>query len=560
MSASPADSTQTLRLPPEAAEPVDDLVHRLEQLNAIGASLSAERDINRLLEQILTAAKTITRADGGTLYRVTEEGTLRFEIVRTTSLKYYLGGTSGNPVPFYPIHLMSKDGRPNHSMVAAYAALTGKTVNIPDAYTAEGFDFSGTRNFDKKTGYRSKSFLTVPMKNHENEIIGVLQLINAAHPRSGEIVPFSPSDQRLAESLASQAAIALTNRMLINQLEELFESFINLINMAIDEKSPYTGGHCQRVPQLTMMLAEAVNETAEGPLAAFTMSDKDRYELKIAGLLHDCGKVTTPVHVVDKATKLETIFDRVNLIDQRFELLKRDAEIELLKEKALLVAAEAPPAEHEAADARHRERLRRLDEDRAFLRACNIGGERMRDEDVERVGRIAGYRWRDVSGRESNFLSEEEVKNLTIRAGTLTQEERQVINHHIVATIKMLEALPWPKHLRNVPEYAGGHHERMDGKGYPRGLTREQMSVQARVMGIADIFEALTARDRPYKKGKTLSESLEILGRFKLNGHIDPDLFDVFVRKKVYRRYAEMFLDKEQIDDVDESKIPGYTP
>jgi len=538
------DTTHGLRLG-AAVGREEDLGARLEQLNLIGASLSAERDINRLLELILTAAKSITGADGGTLYRVTEDKTLRFEIVRTSSLKYYLGGTSGNPVPFYPIQL-HKDGRPNHSMVAAYAALTGKTVNIADAYTADGFDFSGTRAFDSKTGYRSKSFLTVPMRNHEHETIGVLQLINARDPRSGEIAAFSDSDQRLAESLASQAAIALTNRMLINQLEQLFESFINLINSAIDEKSPYTGGHCQRVPQLTMMLAEAVNDTREGPLAEFQMSEKDRYELKIAGLLHDCGKVTTPVHVVDKATKLETIYDRIHLIDTRFEILKRDLEIQGLKDE--LDAAQV------------RRRLRELDDDRRFLHACNIGGERMKDEDVQRVKRIAAYRWRDMAGHEASFLSDDEVKNLTIRAGTLTDDERKVINHHIVATIKMLEALPWPRHLTKVPEYAGGHHERMDGKGYPKGLKREQMSVQARCMGIADIFEALTAKDRPYKKGKTLSESLEILGRMRLNNHVDPDLFDIFVRRKVYRRYAEMFLDPEQIDAVDESKIPGYRP
>jgi HD-GYP domain-containing protein (c-di-GMP phosphodiesterase class II) len=535
----------------------DDLMQRLEQLNSVGASLSAERDINRLLESILVAAKSITRADGGTLYRVTEERTLRFEIVRTSSLKYYLGGTTGNPVPFYPIQLF-KDGQPNHGMVAASAALTGKTVNIADAYTADGFDFSGTRAFDNKTGYRSKSFLTVPMRDHENESIGVLQLINATDPKTGEIVPFSDSDQRLAESLASQAAIALTNRMLINQLEQLFESFINLMNSAIDEKSPYTGGHCQRVPVLTMLLAEAVNETVEGPLKDFSMTEKDRYELKIAGLLHDCGKVTTPVHVVDKATKLETIFDRVHLIDTRFEVLKRDAEIESLKRRISSLERKQPIDAAEE-NRRLRDRVRELDDDCRFLRACNIGGERMRDEDIERVRRIARYRWRDVAGHEADFLTDDETKNLTIRAGTLTDDERKVINHHIVATIKMLEALPWPKHLANVPEYAGGHHERMDGKGYPRGLTRDQMSVQARCMGIADIFEALTAKDRPYKKGKTLSESLEILGRMKLNNHVDPDLFDIFVRRKVYLKYAEMFLDKDQIDQVDESKIPGYT-
>jgi HD-GYP domain-containing protein (c-di-GMP phosphodiesterase class II) len=540
------DSTVGLRLSAHALSGGEDLVHRLEQLNAIGASLSAERNIDRLLEAILTAAKSITGADGGTLYRVTEDKkALRFEIVRTSSLKYYLGGTSGKKVEFYPVPLY-KDGKPNHNNVSAYVALTGKTVNIPDAYEAEGFDFTGTRGFDKKTGYRSKSFLTVPMRNHENECIGVLQLINAVEPRSKDIVAFSASDQSLAESLASQAAVALTNRLLITQLEQLFESFIQLINTAIDEKSPYTGGHCQRVPTLTMMLAEAVNETRDGPLKDFSMSEKDRYELKIAGLLHDCGKVTTPVHVVDKATKLETIFDRIQLIDTRFEVLKRDLELEAarghLDEKQL------------------RDRLRLIEDDRRFLHACNIGGERMRDEDVARVRSIAQYRWRDMSGHEADFLTAEEVKNLTIRAGTLTDDERKIINHHIVATIKMLEALPWPKHLTKVPEYAGGHHERMDGKGYPRGLTREQMSVQARCMGIADIFEALTAKDRPYKKGKTLSESLEILGRMKLNNHVDPDLFDVFVRRRVYRRYAEKFLDPEQIDEVDESHIPGYQP
>jgi hypothetical protein len=262
------------------------------------------------------------------------------------------------------------------------------------------------------------------------------------------------------------------------------------------------------------------------------------------------------VHVVDKATKLETIFDRIQLIDTRFEVVKRDAEIASLKARKGQNAMKKSEI-----DRALRLKLRQIEDDRKFLHACNIGGERMRDEDIERVKRIAaGYRWREPTGHEANFLTDDEEKNLTIRAGTLTDDERKIINHHIVATIRMLEALPWPKHLTNVPEYAGGHHERMDGKGYPKGLTREQMSVQARCMGIADIFEALTAKDRPYKKGKTLSESLDILGRMKLGNHVDPDLFDVFVRRKVYRRYAEMFLDPEQIDDVDESRIPGYQP
>jgi len=535
-----------------------DLFRRLTELNRIGIALSREKDINRLLEAILVAAKLITNADGGTLYRMHGDKELRFEIMRTDSLGIAMGGTTGREIPFYPVKLYDEDGTPNNSMVVAYAVLHDRTVNIADAYVAQGFDFSGTKSFDRKTGYRSKSFLTVPMKNHDDEIIGVLQLINAKDRTSGEILPFSEADQHLAESLASQAAVALTNRLLINQLEELFESFINLINAAIDDKSPYTGGHCQRVPALTMMLAEAVNHTKIGPLADFVMSDKDRYELKIAGMLHDCGKVTTPVHVVDKATKLQTIYDRVGLIDTRFEVLKRDAEIRSLKAR-LEALEQGETGLWPEIEARLRAEVKQLDADRAFLRLCNIGSERMAPEDQQRVFNIGtGYRWRDVDNNEdAPFLSSDEITNLTIRTGTLTEEERKIINHHIEVTLMMLESLPWPRHLKNVPEYAGGHHERMDGKGYPRGLTREQMSVQARVMGIADIFEALTAKDRPYKKGKTLTEALTILGKFKLNGHIDPDLFDVFIREKIYLRYAEQFLDAEQIDEVDLSKIPG---
>ena len=537
-----------------------ELFRRLEELNEVGISLSKVKDTNRLLEAIVVAAKKITNADGGTLYRVDADKKLvHFEILRTDSLNIAMGGTTGVEVPFYPVRLYDDDGRPNNSMVVAYSVLHDETVNIADAYAAKGFDFSGTKSFDGKTGYRSASFLTVPMKNHEDEVIGVLQLINAKDRRTGAIVPFSEADQRLAESLASQAAVALTNRQLIIQLEGLFESFISLINAAIDDKSPYTGGHCQRVPMLTMMLAEAVNESDEGPLCDFRMTDKDRYELKIAGLLHDCGKVTTPVHVVDKATKLQTIFDRITLVDTRFEILKRDAEVARLK--ARLGSPDNRAGEWDRADRELRARLRQIEEDRQFLRFCNFGSEAMREEDQKRVRDISNtYRWRDVDGNDADFLTADEVNNLTIRSGTLTQEERRIINHHIEVTIKMLESLPWPKHLKNVAEYAGGHHERMDGKGYPRGLTREQMSVQARVMGIADIFEALTAKDRPYKKGKTLTESLQILGRFKLNGHIDPDLFDIFVRKKVYLRYAEQFLDPDQIDEVDEAALPGYQP
>lgn len=529
----------------------EKLLKRLEQLNDIGASLSKERDITRLLEDILIAAKTVTNADGGTLYRMMEDGqTLRFEMLRTDSLQIAMGGTSGSPINLPDLPLRDATGAPNDSLVAAYAAIHIQTVNIVDAYTERNFDFSGTRLFDEHTGYRSQSFLAVPMKSHEGEVIGVLQLINARSPVTGELVRFSTADQHLAESLASQAAIALSNRLLMKQLEELFESFINMINLAIDEKSPHTAGHCQRVPELTMLLADAAAATTEGPLASFAMNDRDRYELKIAGMLHDCGKITTPVHVVDKATKLQTLFDRVDLIDTRFEVIKRDVELQALRQQLALRPCVDAQAEAAVMASRQSE-LDSINSDRTFIHAANVGSEAMTESALQRVSEIATQRlWSGPDGIESGFLSADELENLCIRTGTLTQAERETINYHIVATIKMLEQLPWPKHLRNVPEFAGGHHERMDGKGYPRGLKRESLSVQARAMGIADIFEALTATDRPYRRGMKLSQAIGIMQTLKTSGHIDADLFDIFLRQGIYKRYADRFVAPWQIDEV----------
>ena len=520
------------------------ILKRLETLNAIGVALSSERDIGSLLERILEAARDFAHADGGTLYRL-EDRQLIFEVLRNDTLGLVLGGKHGQPIDIAPLQLYAPDGSGNDTTVVAHAALSGKTVNIPDAYAAEGFDFSGTRAFDQSSGYRSQSFLTVPMKDHSGVVIGVLQLINAKRA-DGSVRAFSQADQQLVESLASQAAIALNNRQLIEQLETLFESLISLVNTAIDEKSPYTGAHCDRVPVLTMMLAEAAVRSQVGPLADFRMSEADRYELKIAGLLHDCGKITTPVHVVDKATKLETLFDRIALVDTRFEVLRRDAEIAHLKGE---LDAQA-----------YAQRLQQLDADRELVHRSNTGGEFMDDTQVQAIASLAKLTWRTQDGETRPFLSAEELENLTIRRGTLTHAEREIINHHIVVTIQMLEALPWPSHLLQVPEYAGGHHERMDGKGYPKGLTREQMSIQARVMGIADIFEALTARDRPYKLAKTVSESLRILGAMKRDGHVDPDLFDVFLRERVYLDYAKRYLDPDKIDVIDWASMPGISP
>lgn len=508
------------------------LLQQIKALNEIGIALSAEQDPNRLLERILAGAQSLTHADGGTLYLL-REGRLHFTIMQTHTLGIASGG-SGEAITLPPIPLYDDAGRPNHKTVSAHAALSGRTINIADIRTATDFDFSGTLAYDRRTGYQSRSFLTIPMYNHACEVIGVLQLINAQNS-SGEVVPFSYEFERLGESLASQAAIALTNQQLINDLRQLLEKFIEAIDAAIDDKSPYTSGHCRRVPELAMLMAEAINRNNIGPLANFTLDDKALYELKIAALLHDCGKISTPVHIVDKATKLETIFDRIELLETRIELLKRDAEIAWLKKQLDI------NSDHINDCNEYQLLLQQLDEELTFLRRCNKGSEFMSTDDQVRVRTIASRQWQ-CSGETRQLLTDEEVYNLNIEKGTLTAEERKQINGHIVTTQRMLEALPFPRHLTNVPEIASAHHERMDGKGYPKGLRREEMSIQARLMGIADIFEALTAADRPYKKAMSISQALTILGHMKNDGHIDPDLFEIFMREKIFQQYAERFL------------------
>ncbi len=572
-----------------------------ERLIEIGIALSAEQDTDRLMETILLEAKDLSNADGGTLYLKIEDDTLKFEIMRTDSLKIAMGGTTGKEITFPPIPLYDpKTGAENKANVASAAALTGKSINIPDAYDSKDFDFTGTRKFDKGTGYRSKSFLTVPMKNSKDEIIGVLQLLNAQDRETSEIIPFGNDIQPLIEALASQAAVALDNKQLLDAQKLLLDSFIELIASAIDAKSPYTGGHCQRVPELTKMLAQAACDAKDGPFADFDLSEDDWYELHIAAWLHDCGKVTTPEYVVDKATKLETIYDRIHEIRTRFEVIKREAEIEYLE----AVAKGKEGAEKLRAELD--ERLAQLDDDFAFIAESNIGGEFMAPEKIDRVKDIAKIKWtrtlddrlgvsheekkrKDrtpapdlpvvenlLSDRDDHIIYREggkvtteddkfgfkldvpeykfnfgEIYNLSISRGTLTDEERFKINDHIVQTIVMLGQLPFPEHLKRVPEYAGGHHEKMDGTGYPRKLNKDDMSIPARIMAIADIFEALTAADRPYKAPKTLSDSVKIMSFMEKDAHIDEDLFKLFLTSGIYKVYADKFLTKEQIDDVD---------
>jgi HD-GYP domain-containing protein (c-di-GMP phosphodiesterase class II) len=534
---------------PESAE---TRLERLELLHRIGLALSSERNRARLLETILEEARRLCLADGGTLYLRTDDDRLAFEILRNDSLGVSLGGTTGKPIELPPIALFNEDGTPNLANVASAAAHAKTSVHIPDAYDAAGFDFSGTKVFDRRNGYKSKSFLTIPLVNSEDRVIGVLQLLNAQDATTGEVIPFCTEQKRTVEALAAQAALALDNKLLLEQQKALLESFIKLIAAAIDSKSPYTGAHCERVPALAEMLVESLCAAQHGKFADFRLDDEEWYELRIAAWLHDCGKVTTPVHVMDKATKLETICDRIEQVRTRFAVLERDAKIACLE----AMAAGAPAEE---AHARYEAELGQLRADLAFLESANVGGEFLSPDKQARIAALGARKIR-LLDREVSLLSADEVENLSISRGTLTEAERRIINGHMVQTVKMLEALPFPRHLARVPEYACGHHEKMDGTGYPRGIFAGDMSIPARAMAIADVFEALTADDRPYKKAKKLSEAMRIMGFMKVDNHLDPELFDHFVRSGVYRRYAERFLSPELIDEVDEAALLALQP
>jgi len=510
----------------------------VEHFVEIGIALSAEKNHHILLEKILSSAMELSNADGGTIYSISCDNHLVFETLFNTTLGFHKGGTSDNSLDYPKIPIIEY-GETNNSAIVAISAASGNIINIDDVYSSDKYDFSAAKAMDNRTGYKTQSVLTLPMKNHQDDLNGVIQLINATD-KHGNVIAFSNTVQRTVHALTSLAAVIITNKQLVDEMENLFGSFSKLIASAIDKKSPYTGGHCRRVPEITMMLAKACDDIQHGPLSNFTMNKEDFHELSVAAWLHDCGKVATPEYVMDKAKKLETVCDRIDLIDARFEISAKDLYHSTKLSEASKVIF-----------------LKQLEEDREFVRVANTGGEFFDDVKIARIQQIAKNYQVTIAGVKQSVLSDDEVHNLITKRGTLNPKERQIINGHMDVTVEMLESMPFPKHLKRVPEYACGHHEKMDGTGYPKGLKRDQMSIPARIMGIADIFEALTANDRPYKDPKTLSETLTIMGRMKLEDHIDPDLFDVFIEQKVYLNFADKFLQSSQFDTFDISKIPG---
>jgi len=526
----------------EQARNINDLVE-------IGTALSAERDNKRVLEMILSQARRFTHADGGTLYLVTDDQReLAFHVMHNDTLNTFQGGTSGNEITIPNVLLYCDDCTPNHANVSAHVALTGELINIPDVYVAEGFNFEGTKKFDASLKYRSQSMLVVPMRDHEDEIIGVLQLINAKDTE-GETIPFPVEQEGMIHALASQAAVALTQQRLIFDLRNLFESFIQAIATAIDEKSKYTGGHIARVTELTMMIAGELNNWDTGPYADVVLNENELEELRIAAWLHDTGKITTPEYVVDKSNKLETVFDRIELVKARFDAIRLERKLRAYEKLIEELGDNVDPRKVDEAKASAQSDIEAINDDLDFLETTNKGGEFMADEKIDRLKGIAARKYQGGANvDETSFLTDNEVYNLSIRKGTLTDEERDIMNNHVVMSIKILEELPWPRKMSNVPEIAGGHHEKLDGTGYPNKLKGDEISLQARIMAVADVFEALSAKDRPYKDPMPLSQAIKILGFMVKDNHLDGDVVNLFIKSGLVFEYAKKYLDKSQID------------
>lgn len=561
---------------------------KLNMLIDSGVMMAMEKSRERLIRHILQEGQKILHCDGATMYLVTRDNTLSFAI-----------RTRDDSLPFKEIHLFDPvSGKLNESYVSAYAANHKETIVIDNIYEETRFDFSGTRAFDAQSGYRTVSLLAVPMAPRNGSVIGVLQFFNALDSKTKQVTSFPADALPLVEALAAQAAVAMDNLQLLATQKAITESVIQVLASAMDTKSPHTGHHCVKVPELAIMLAEAACKQQTGPLADFNFGTEDEwFEFRVGAWLHDCGKVTTPECVIDKATKLDMIYNRIHEIRMRFEVLLRDAEIQRLE--AIQAGEDAEQASQTFEQARAG-----LQDDFAFIAKCNLGREGMEDDDCQRIKRIAEKTWLrhfddclGLSPQETKRVQNEvrpslpvvesllsdkaihiiprpdqeslhkalgikmavpenmynygEIYNLSISRGTLTAEERYKINEHIIETIKLLEKIPFPDFLKRVPEYASTHHETMDGRGYPRRLTGAELSIPARIMAVADIFEAITASDRPYKKPYMLSKSLRILQDMKNNQHIDADIYDLFLRSGVYLEYANKYLNPDQIDVVD---------
>jgi len=516
-----------------------ELIRQIEALTRIGIALSSEKNINNFFKLVLEEAMKFTNADGGTIYTLSEDKKeLDFTIICTKSMNLNLGMADTAKWPSVPLY--DENSNRMYKNFASYVAHTGQPSYVDDAYDQNIFDNSGTKDYDTKNNYHSKSMAAIPMKDHENELLGVIQLINACD-ENGNIINFTEEHLTMLSSLASQAAIAYTNKNLVQGLENLLLQFIKSIASAIDKKSKYTGGHIKRVASLSEMLAQKIQNDSN-TYKNIQFSHEELQEISLAGWMHDVGKITTPIYVRDKAKKLETIKDRIELVESRFELIcaliKKDIELSDSQDR--------------------KQKLQKLHtkllDDRKFLNEVNTGGEFMRDEYIEKVNRIYEFKY-ESDGKEYFLINDDEKKNLCIRKGTLLPEEIEMMRDHALVSHEMLSELTYPKKYKHLPLYAASHHEKLNGKGYPFQKTADELPLQARIIAIADLYEALSASDRPYKKGKTLTETLRIMAFMVKDGEIDKYLVELLMDSGLYLEYAKKFLKPEQIDDVDIAAI-----
>lgn len=511
----------------------DMLSHtKFQRIMDINLELANELDKDKLFDMILTLTRELTHCEAGTLYILSSDKKhLNFKVVQNKPLNIYMGGTK-DPISWEALPLYLKDGTENKSMVAAVAAIEKKIINISNVYNSKEYNFDGTKTFDKITGFHSQSMIVIPLTNHENEVIGVLQLINKTKI-SGRVIPFDVADERIIKALAAQAAMALTNNQLILSLEGFLDAFVETIASAIDAKSKHTLKHITNISKLAPLIAKAIHED-EITYKNIKYTKNDFKEIDLAAKMHDIGKISMPESIIDKATKLQLMIDGIELIKERMEIIKRDYEIALLK--------------NEITKEEYRNKLQILEDDIKFIERVNIGTEFMRKEDLLRIEEISNHTYYK-NNEKAILITKNEKYNLSIEKGTLTKEEKAVMNSHAQLSYDMLTALPFPKKYENVVHIAVNHHEKLNGKGYPRGLTAKELVLEDRIMILADIFEALTASDRPYKNAKKLSEVFKILDYMANDNEIDKELLDFFKNSDILYEYAKESLLPEQIDN-----------
>lgn len=498
-----------------------EILGQIEDILNIGIALSAEKDQNRLLEMIVSEARRITKADAGTLYLVDGEQ-LVFRIMQNESMGTFKGG-DGEKIPIPSVHM-------NMENISAFVAITHQSVNIPDVYNAVEFDFSGPKKFDEATGYHTLSMLVIPLENHEGTVIGVLQLINA-QDEDGNLIPFGHHFEKVVSSLASQAAIFLTNIQLLRDIEQLFNSFVDVMATAIDSRTPYNANHSRRVALLAGELARAISLEPDSRWG-HEVFDKDRIaQLVMAGWLHDIGKIATPLEVMDKSSRIERPME---LVIQRFDYIYSWLEKQYFEKKISLMFSSS---EELANLEQWREEQRQsLQEARELVIKVDNPATFVDKDLREKVIEIASRTYIDPNGHELPWLKPDELTALCVVKGTLTDDERRIMEDHVVVTGRMLDKMPFTAKLKEVPYFASIHHEHLNGNGYPTGLAGDEIPVEGRILALVDVFDALTADDRPYKKAMPMEQALKILGFMVKDQELDGDLLEIFVKHQVWEK------------------------